>query len=65
MEDDVHFILDFMESKVRYYSKKIDELVKEPCYGGTERIELLTRKHTIENLIDDIREIFELEEEKI
>lgn len=65
MEDDVHFILDFMESKVRYYSKKIDELVKEPFYGGTERIELLTRKHTIENLIDDIREIFELEEEKI
>lgn len=65
MDETLEIILELLEAKVRYYGKKIDELVKEPCYGGTERIELLTRKHTIENLIDDIRKILVLEEEKI
>ena len=63
MEDDVHFILDLMKKEIKYYEERIYEAIKEPCYGGVERIELIAKKHAIENLIDDIRAIFDIEGE--
>ena len=63
MEDDVHFILDLMEDKVRYYSGRIYGILRDSSCSENERRELLIRKRTIEDLIDDIREIFDMEGE--
>ena len=63
MEDDVHFILDLMEDKVRYYSGRIYEILRDSSCSENEKRELLIRKRTIEDLIDDIREIFDMEGE--
>ena len=46
MEDDVHFILDLMEAKVRYYSGRIYGILRDSSCSENERRELIIRKRT-------------------